>query len=84
MNLFAMSRDARRPGPDINLPDWLTFLRIAQGMLALLILIFSGVAAGKYLLGSDPTYLVSPSLLQVIDRGRRRGGLNMRSPRTEH
>lgn len=64
---FVMSRDARPPGPDIYLPDWLIFLRTAQGMLAFLILIFSGVAATKYLLGADPTYLVTLGLLQVID-----------------
>ncbi|KEF54157.1 uncharacterized protein A1O9_09952 [Exophiala aquamarina CBS 119918] len=45
---------------DLGLPAWLIFLRIAQGALALLILILSAVAAAKYLGGADPTYLVTP------------------------
>jgi len=46
---------------DLGLPVWMMFLRIAQGALALLILILSAVAAWKYLGGADPSFLVSPT-----------------------
>lgn len=52
---------------DLGLPAWLIFLRIAQGALALLILILSAVAASKYLGGADPTYLVSQTLMGAND-----------------
>jgi hypothetical protein len=62
-----MTQYAQQQRPDLGLPGWLIFLRIAQGALALLILILSAVAAAKYLGGSDPTYLVSPASTKEND-----------------
>ncbi|EXJ92078.1 hypothetical protein A1O3_00628 [Capronia epimyces CBS 606.96] len=42
------------------LPGWIPFLRIAQGVLALLILILTAVAASKLLGGADTSFLVTP------------------------
>ncbi|KIW99773.1 uncharacterized protein Z518_10701 [Rhinocladiella mackenziei CBS 650.93] len=48
-----------QPG-GLALPGWFLFLRIAQGALALLILILTAVAASKFLGGVDVQYLVDP------------------------
>ena len=52
----------------LGLPDWLIFLRIAQGAMALLILILSAIAANKYLNGADVSYLVSIPSHKVPNR----------------
>lgn len=62
-----MTQYAQQQRQDFGLPGWLIFLRIAQGALALLILILSAVAASKYLGGADPTYLVSPTSTKEND-----------------
>ncbi|EXJ93750.1 hypothetical protein A1O1_02143 [Capronia coronata CBS 617.96] len=42
------------------LPGWIFWIRIAQGALALLILILTAVAAAEFLQGANAAFLVTP------------------------